>query len=190
MQNSAPPALQAILDATAALNFTMASDRETGLFLRTLAASKPDGRLLELGTGTGISTCWLLDGMGSKAHLTTMDNDPEAQGIAQRDLGHDERVTFHCEDGEAFLMDLVANGEQFDLIFADTWHGKILLLDEALSLVKSGGIYVVDDLNPQPNWTPDHSPKVEKFIKAMYGRDDFWVTQLDWSTGLMIAVRK
>ncbi len=36
--------------------FDMPSDRHTGSLLRTLAASKPDGRLLELGTGTGLST--------------------------------------------------------------------------------------------------------------------------------------
>jgi len=36
------------------LGFTMGSEPRTGALLRTLAASKPGGRFLELGTGTGV----------------------------------------------------------------------------------------------------------------------------------------
>src|SRR5882672_9803696 len=38
------------------LDFSMASDLQTGSLLSTLAASKVAGRFLELGTGTGLST--------------------------------------------------------------------------------------------------------------------------------------
>jgi len=43
--------------------------------LRTLAASKPGGRFLELGTGTGIATAWLLEGMDERSTLISIDND-------------------------------------------------------------------------------------------------------------------
>ena len=43
--------------------FTMPSEIKTCSLLRTLAASKPSSKFLELGTGTGLSTCWILDGM-------------------------------------------------------------------------------------------------------------------------------
>jgi hypothetical protein len=46
--------------------------RGTGLFLRTLAASKPAGRFLELGTGTGVATAWLLDGMDHASRSCSM----------------------------------------------------------------------------------------------------------------------
>jgi SAM-dependent methyltransferase len=49
-----PTALEAILRETADLGFSMASESQTGSLLRTLAASKPAGRFLELGTGTGV----------------------------------------------------------------------------------------------------------------------------------------
>jgi predicted O-methyltransferase YrrM len=42
------------------LQFPMASEPLVGAMLRMLAASKPGGRFLELGTGTGIATAWLL----------------------------------------------------------------------------------------------------------------------------------
>ena len=58
-----PPMLDPITADTAAAGFTMASEPKTGALLSVLAASKPGGRLLELGTGTGIGTAWMLSGM-------------------------------------------------------------------------------------------------------------------------------
>ena len=52
--NLFPPALAAIQAETVALGFNMASEPQTGALLRALAASKPAGTLLELGTGTGL----------------------------------------------------------------------------------------------------------------------------------------
>jgi predicted O-methyltransferase YrrM len=39
--------------------------------------------MLEIGTGTGIGTSWLLDGLNAEAQLTTVDINPEIQAIAQ-----------------------------------------------------------------------------------------------------------
>jgi predicted O-methyltransferase YrrM len=59
-----PEALAAIHKDTEALGFTMASEPQTGALLAALAASKPGGRLLELGTGTGVGT----PGFSPKGH--------------------------------------------------------------------------------------------------------------------------
>ena len=63
INQSPPPFYAEINQATQTAGFTMASDVLTCSLLRTLAASKPAGRFLELGTGTGLSTAWILDGM-------------------------------------------------------------------------------------------------------------------------------
>lgn len=65
-----PSALAALLAQTAEINFTMASEPKTGAVLRVLAASKLAGRMLELGTGTGVGTAWLLAGMDAASRLT------------------------------------------------------------------------------------------------------------------------
>ena len=52
---------------TEELGFTMASEPKTGALLAVLAASKPGGQFLELGTGTGLGTAWLLSGMDADA---------------------------------------------------------------------------------------------------------------------------
>ncbi|MEH2236913.1 hypothetical protein [Nostoc sp.] len=70
-----PNVLKHIQAESEALNFRMASDSLTGSFLRTLAASKPAGMFLELGTGTGMSAAWLLNGMDQKCKLISVDQD-------------------------------------------------------------------------------------------------------------------
>ena len=143
-----PPKLAAIQVLTAALGFTMASERGTGNLLQVLAASKcgsladrsssverkPGGRFLELGTGTGIATAWLLSGMDQHSTLISIDNDPKVQSVAREILGGDPRLTLLTEDAETWLRNRTAAlspaGEptpkpeeepekQFDLIFAD-----------------------------------------------------------------------
>ena len=63
-----PPGLAGIVADTAALSFTMMSEAKVGALLAVLAASKPGGRFLELGTGTGHGAGWLLAGMDARIH--------------------------------------------------------------------------------------------------------------------------
>lgn len=183
-----PKALGLIEAETKAIGFSMGSERVTGALLRTLAVSKPKAKILELGTGTGISAAWLLDGMDEESHLTTVDNDGTPVEIAKRHLGADPRVTFHIEDGLEFLSRI--QNERFDLIFADSWPGKFDGLELALSVLKIGGFYVIDDLLPQPNWPEDHAPKVLKLIGTLARRTDLAICPMSWSSGILIAVKK
>ena len=181
-----PPVLDAIRAATERIGFTLGSEPQTGALLRALAASKPAGNLLELGTGTGIGTAWLLAGMDADSRLTSVDADASVMEIARQHLGHDSRVTFHLGDGGAFLEQ---SRERFDLIYADAWPGKFTHLDRALSLLSVGGIYFIDDLLPQPSWPEGHAPRVPALIADLESRSGFVSTTLSWSSGLMILVR-
>ena len=58
-----PSQYEAIASATKQLDFNMASDLYTGSLLKTLVASKPGARILELGTGSGLATSWIAGGM-------------------------------------------------------------------------------------------------------------------------------
>ena len=182
-----PAALEAILRETGDLGFSMASEPRTGSLLRTLAASKPASRFLELGTGTGVATAWLLAGMDQASQLETVDNDPGVVGIARRHLGADPRVTFHLEDAAAFIERQAPAG--YDFVFADAWPGKFSHLERALALVRVGGLYFIDDLLPQQNWPEGHAPKVAALIERLATVDRFVATKLAWASGLMVLVR-
>jgi predicted O-methyltransferase YrrM len=185
---SLPKQLPQIQADTVALNFGMASEPLTGALLRTLAASKPCGRLLELGTGTGLATAWLLDGMDPSSTLISVDSDATVQAVAQRALGADPRLKLINSDALEFVA--TRTSQSFDLVFADAMPGKYEGLDLALDLVKPGGFYVIDDMLPQPNWPDGHAEKIPVLMEQLVRRTDFELVPMRWATGLVIAVRK
>lgn len=177
-----------ILRETHTSGFTMASDISTSSLLRTLAKSKPAGRFLELGTGTGLSTSWILDGMDMDSTLISLDNDKTFLRIAEQYLGNDPRLSIIHTDGESWIK--TNGGRKFDYIFADTWYGKYILLDDVLAMLSMGGFYIVDDLLPQLNWPEGHQEKVLGFIHHLEKRNDLVLTKLNWATGIIIAVKQ
>ena len=182
-----PKSLQGIIADTEVLGFDMPSEPKTGALLKTLAASKPNGRFLEIGTGTGLSTAWILAGMDSQSSLCSVDNAPEVQQIARNHLREDSRVDFICTDAESWLIN---NQDQaFDLIFADAWPGKFSRLDEALNLLALGGLYVIDDLLPQANWPEGHAPKVTVLMEEIENKEQFTSVRMAWASGLMLVTR-
>jgi predicted O-methyltransferase YrrM len=170
------------------IGFTMPSDRYVGSLLKTLIASKPNSRLLELGTGIGLSLSWMIDGMDAESRLTTIDNDPKLIEIARAYFGKDSRVEILCMDGTRWINGY--KGEGFDLVFADAWPGKYSDIEKLLDLVNVGGFYIIDDMSIQANWPEGHHENVNNLIDYLEKREDFNLTKLDWSTGIIIMTRK
>ncbi len=183
----APAVLDAIQRDALRIDFPLSSEPLTGALLRTLAASKRGGNILEIGTGIGAATCWLIDGMDEESTLTTIEIDAEISAIAQKHLAYDPRVTFVIRDAETFLDKTSAS---FDLIFADTFVGKFRHLDQALALLNVGGIYVIDDLLHQPSWREtNHQADVDRLIANLEARPNLHTVKLDWASGIMICTR-
>ena len=182
-----PPGLAAILAEAQARSFAMSCDERTGSLLATLSATKPGGRLLELGTGVGAGTAWLRAGMHADAQLTTVDVDPAVQAVAIRHLGMDSRITFQCADADSWLSSY--RGEPFDLAFVDCMPGKFERLDDLIGLLRVGGLYVGDDLLSHPAWPAAHQQRVDEFIAGLPDVRNLRTTTLAWSTGLVIGAR-
>jgi predicted O-methyltransferase YrrM len=185
---TAPQSWQRIVERSRALGFDMPSDLRTGALLKVLVASNPGGRFLELGTGTGLATAWLLAGMNDASTLTTVDVEPRFQEIARGALSGDPRVSFVLEDGMEFIRRQAP--ESYDLVFADAMPGKYEGLSTALALVKPGGFYVGDDMLPQPNWPAGHKDRVDALIAALRTLPGWVVTTLEWGSGFVLAVRR
>ncbi|MFI6895874.1 O-methyltransferase [Streptomyces sp. NPDC050256] len=182
-----PACLPALRAAAREAGFTRSCEERTGSLLAVLAAARPGGRILELGTGVGEGTGWLLSGMDSASRLVTVERDETVQKVAREQLGSDPRVTFVAGDGGAWLQ--AYDGEPFDLVFADTWPGKFSHLGEALRLVAPGGTYLIDDLDPRPDWPEGHEASVERLLADLEEREDFRSVRMAWASGLLMAVR-
>jgi predicted O-methyltransferase YrrM len=182
-----PAGYEKIKKATNELKFGLASDLETGRLLRTLAASKPGGRFLELGTGTGLATAWIADGIDENGSLISIDNDELLLNVAKKYI-NDSKVEFIRADAYEWISNY--RGENFDFIFADAMPGKYDLFEETIDMLNTGGYYIIDDMLPQSNWPLGHDDKVRNLIAKLEGRTDLVVTRLNWSTGIVIAVKK
>ena len=182
-----PSTLTAIEADTVALGFDMPSERQTGTLLRTLAASCPNSKLLELGTGTGLATAWLLDGMDKSSSLTTVDHDKLSTDVALRHLGNDECLQLCVEDANVWLAN--NSKSSFELIFADAMPGKYENFELAWNMLSLGGKYVIDDMLPQNNWPEGHASKVQKFLTELDHRNDCRIAKMCWSSGIVLAVR-
>ena len=182
-----PAIYDELLEKSNEIGFTMPSDIFIGTLLKTLITSKPQANVLELGTGIGLSLAWMVEGLDEHGKLTSVDNDPKLIEIAKGFFGDDPRIELVCEDGTSWIKSY--KGDRFDLVFADAWPGKYSEVNEALDLVKVGGFYVIDDMRPQPNWPEGHQEKVRKLIAHLEGREDFSLTKMDWSTGVIVMTK-
>jgi len=182
-----PKALSYVLAYAEEIGFEMAADLQTGSLLRTLVASKPGSRVLELGTGIGASLCWIVDGLDKDSQVISLDNNSKSISMVQDLLANDSRVTLICEDAHEWINNY--QGSRFDVIFADAWPGKYSQAPAVLDMLNPGGLYVVDDMNPQPNWPKGHEKHVSILVEYLSSRSDLVVTQLNWSTGIIIAVK-
>lgn len=180
-----PTGFQEILEETNRIKFDQLSDPLSGSLLATLSATKPGGRFLELGTGSGLSTAWLLHGMDANSLLKTIDDDENLVTIAKQYLGSDTRVNFIIGKGEELIVS--TEPDSIDFIFADTWPGKYHHLEETLSLLKKGGLYIIDDMLPRDNWPNGHADKANNLINYLEARDDLLMTKMSWSTGIIIC---
>lgn len=183
-----PAAYDAIKTASERSGFTMMSEVLTCSLLKTLAASKPGSKLLELGTGTGLATSWILDGMDASSTLTSIDNDADILSIAKENIGIDKRLRLICTDAADWIKQ---NAKQkFSFVFADAWPGKFLLLDEVLEMIEKGGFYIIDDMLPQENWPEGHANKVTDLLAYLDAREDLTLTKLGWASGIVIITKK
>lgn len=119
-----------------------------GATLNFLAAVLQAKNIVEVGTGTGVSGLWLLRGMASGGVLTSVDLEAEHQRHA-RDAFTAAGFApqrFRLIAGSALDVLPRLTDAGYDLVFLDAdkiEYGEYL--DEALRLVRPGGVIAVDN---------------------------------------------
>jgi predicted O-methyltransferase YrrM len=176
---------QAIADEA---GFLLSCESRTGGLLRTLAAAKPGGRILEVGAGVGVGTAWLLAGMDDQATLVTLEIDEEAADIVRRLFAAEPQVEVVHEDATAWLETYA--GPPFDLVFVDTTVTKFDRRELLLRHMAPGALLVADDLVPGPTWTAAHPARVERFLDELPREPALVTTLMTWASGLAVAARR
>lgn len=116
-----------------------------GSFLRSLVAMTNSKQIVEVGTGLGVSSQWLLAG-NEAAHLTTLEKDVDHQQTAKDLFGEAGITTSRVRliSGEPNEVLARLNEETYDLVVINSrGKGTMESVKTAIHLVRPGGVVVV-----------------------------------------------
>lgn len=122
-----------------------AVDEVTGATLRLLAAASGARHVVELGTGAGVSTLWLLRGLHPDGVLTSIDPEPEHQRLAKtglREAGTPSGRVRLIAGRALDVLPRLSDGA-YDLVLCDALAVEAVdYLPAALRLLRTGGLVV------------------------------------------------
>jgi predicted O-methyltransferase YrrM len=192
---SAPELVHRAQALATAMRFERSSIPEVGRMLAVLAASRPQGRLAEIGTGTGVGAAWVVSAMAPEASFVTVELDDDRAAAAQRLFADEPNVRVLHGDWH----ELMPPEAPFDLLFFDGGGYKRRppqdMRDEserALELVAPGGVVMMDNLTPDHLWPPDSPDWPDALREHWLGHDELVSTEILTTpdSSAILAVRR
>lgn len=122
-------------------------DSSTGRLLEIIARMGQPKRILEIGSGAGYSTVWLMKGAITERILDAIDANPTVIHALEQTVkkaGLQEQIRIHA--GRALDV-LPAMKGTYDLVFIDAEKDEYpKYLDEALRLTRAGSVILADNM--------------------------------------------
>ncbi|MGH8894943.1 MAG: O-methyltransferase [Actinomycetes bacterium] len=169
-----------------------------GAALSLVAAAIGARAVVEIGTGAGVGSVWLLRGMRRDGVLTTIDVEPEHHRAA-RETYADAGVASNrvrLISGRALdVLPRLTDGA-YDLVFCDADKAEYPdYLDQALRLLRPGGVVAFDnalwhDRVADPTQRDEDTTAIRELGRTV--RDDERLTSalLPAGDGLLVAVKR
>jgi len=160
-----------------------------GASLRLLAAALEASHVIEIGSDAGVCGLWLLEGMSADGVLTTIDPEPERQRAARAAFASarvaPQRTRLIGGDALAVLPRMT-DGAYDMVVVGSEHHGDPAYVEEALRLLRTGGILVVNnilghDRVADPTARDEETVAVRDLGKSL--RDDTRVLCAVWPVG-------
>jgi len=169
-----------------------------GAYLRQLAHQIKAQSVVEVGTGSGVGSLWLLEGMLSSGTLTSIDDEMEHTSIAKIALADAEIEQPRFRLITNSVMDVMTKltDRAYDLVvFRHNPEDLSFAISEAHRILRSGGVFVIDNFFGGGK-VPDPAQRDSKTIalrdagKSIKSDTDSWVTSLaPIGDGLLLATK-
>ena len=170
----------------------------TGVFLQQLAHLLSAQSVVEVGTGSGVGSLYLLRGMINSGTLTSIDDEIEHTRIAKMAFYEDEIEAARYRLITNPVMDVLSKltDRAYDLVILR--HDPIDLtytIDEAHRILRSGGVLVIDSFFgggkvPDPAQRDPKTIALREAGKRIKTNRDHWQSSLlPVGDGLLIATK-
>ena len=169
-----------------------------GAYLRQLAHQIKAQSVVEIGTGSGVGSLWLLEGMLASGTLTSIDDEMEHTTIARMALAEADIAQARFRLITNSVMDVMTKltDRAYDLvIFRHNPEDLSFAIAEAFRILRSGGVFVIDNFYggnkvPDPAKRDPQTIALREAGKAVKADTDSWVTALlPIGDGLLLATK-
>lgn len=170
----------------------------SGAVLSVLAASAQARAVVEIGTGTGVGSLYLLRGMPADGVLTTIDVEVEHQRAAKEafaEAGLRPTRTRVISGRALDVLPRLTDGA-YDLVFIDAdKESSAAYVEQALRLLRPGGVLALDnalwhDRVPDPARRDEVTTLIREVGRALRADDRVLPALLPTGDGLLLGVRR
>lgn len=119
-----------------------------GAFLKYLAATLKAQSVVEVGTGSGVGSLWLLDGMLESGTLTSIDDEMEHSQVAKQAFADADIVQSRYRLITNSVLDVISKltDRGYDLVvLRHNPEDLSYVINESHRILRSGGALVIDN---------------------------------------------
>ena len=170
----------------------------SGAFLRYLAFTLKAQSVVEVGTGSGVGSLWLLDGMLESGTLTSIDDEMEHTQIAKLAFSEADIAQVRYRLITNTVVDVISKltDRAYDLvIFRHNPEDLPYAITEAHRILRSGGVFVIDNFfgGSKVSDPAQRDPKtvaLRESGKSLKNESENWVVSLiPTGDGLLLATK-
>lgn len=159
----------------------------TGAYLRQLAHQIKAQSVVEIGTGSGVGSLWLLEGMLASGTLTSIDDEMEHTSIAKTALAEADIAQSRFRLITNSVMDVMTKltDRAYDLVvFRHNPEDLSFAISESHRILRSGGVFVIDNFYGGAK-VPDPAQRDVKTIALREAGKEIKLDTESWVTSLL-----
>jgi predicted O-methyltransferase YrrM len=151
-----PEMVQASKELAENNGFENSCSDEVGRLLSVLADQVKQGKILEVGTGFGVGSSWILSAIPPTVQFLSVDNSKEKIDVTSNLLNYKQVEFFHGD-----WKEIIGKGP-FQFIFADAAVAKSVEGEILFNTLDIGGMLLMDDFTPEEHFPEEWRGKPDK----------------------------